>query len=151
MRISDWSSDVCSSDLVAPRRERQQDVAVGRGDGGDEVAGRADEALLAAEGVVEQQRGLLLPRFRIAIDGDALAFGLAQRRAPLAVQSGEQRLGAAAQVEPGRGIAGDDAAQALRLDQPGAAWIVRPFGEPGEEGEPAAAVAAGDAAEDPIG
>src|SRR3546814_15219386 len=92
MRISDWSSDVCSSDLVAPRRERQQDVAVGRGDGGDEVAGRADEALLAAEGVVEQQRGLLLPRFRIAIDGDALAFGLAQRRAPLAVQSGGQRL-----------------------------------------------------------
>src|SRR3546814_8991263 len=91
MRISDWSSDVCSSDLhqgvVAPRRERQQDVAVGRGDGGDEVAGRADEALLAAEGVVEQQRGLLLPRFRIAIDGDALAFGLAQRSAPLAVQS----------------------------------------------------------------
>src|SRR3546814_4247111 len=46
------------------------------------------------------------------------------------------------------GIAGDDAAQALRLDQPGAAWIVRQFGEPGEEGEPAAAVAAGDAATD---
>src|SRR3546814_15578823 len=58
--------------VVAPRRERQQDVAVGRSDGGDEVAGRADEALLAAEGVVEQQRGLLLPRFRIEVDGDRL-------------------------------------------------------------------------------
>src|SRR3546814_6890387 len=40
MRISDWSSDVCSSDLVGPTRDQRVEirggVAVARGDEGDE-------------------------------------------------------------------------------------------------------------------
>src|SRR3546814_1537551 len=32
MRISDWSSDVCSSDLLVHRQGRRQDAAAGVGD-----------------------------------------------------------------------------------------------------------------------
>src|SRR3546814_19525706 len=44
MRISDWSSDVCSSDLDdrAAGRERARGVAAGHGEGEREVAGRVD-------------------------------------------------------------------------------------------------------------
>src|SRR3546814_6073193 len=42
MRISDWSSDVCSSDLMVGKR---QDPATGQGDGNPAWAGDQDKAL----------------------------------------------------------------------------------------------------------
>src|SRR3546814_3432275 len=67
MRISDWSSDVCSSDLALPQLGVQA-----LGEGGDETVGlcRAQggpdvgvgdvgaEGHVAADGVVEEERGL---------------------------------------------------------------------------------------------
>src|SRR3546814_7772737 len=48
LRISDWSSDVCSSDLIAPRRRQHADRAGDRLDdaGGDGIAAmQVDHAL----------------------------------------------------------------------------------------------------------
>src|SRR3546814_3217139 len=42
MRISDWSSDVCSSDLHDRHRRQQRQVAVGQLDGLEGDAGQAD-------------------------------------------------------------------------------------------------------------
>src|SRR3546814_14301669 len=42
MRISDWSSDVCSSDLEQPRAVPAADRAAARGDGVDAQHRRAD-------------------------------------------------------------------------------------------------------------
>src|SRR3546814_12403020 len=35
MRISDWSSDVCSSDLIAAGRQQRAAIALGQGDDAD--------------------------------------------------------------------------------------------------------------------
>src|SRR3546814_10552492 len=54
MRISDWSSDVCSSDLLGERAERPGDEPAGQDEGGDRAAG--DRALRDPFGAVPEQR-----------------------------------------------------------------------------------------------
>src|SRR3546814_5182726 len=65
MRISDWSSDVCSSDLLAPEREAllhgQQDLAdAEQADDRDEKV-EAAQQLVPAEGHAELARRWILP------------------------------------------------------------------------------------------
>src|SRR3546814_20393420 len=68
MRISDWSSDVCSSDLLVERNAVEEDLHVLDGiDGHARLAGIADDArvvgVVAAVGrEVEGDREPLLPR-----------------------------------------------------------------------------------------
>src|SRR3546814_6983790 len=83
MRISDWSSDVCSSDLLAAL-QRQALQAVGRG-----------QQLRAATDLREQLRSLVVG----VRSGDQRLRGL---------DVGFQRIGAGLPVEPGqhRGLVG---------------------------------------------
>src|SRR3546814_6741261 len=54
MRISDWSSDVCSSDLADAHQQRMQAPCIGAGDAEAEAAQRQ---LLAGLGQVADRRG----------------------------------------------------------------------------------------------
>src|SRR3546814_4663421 len=58
MRISDWSSDVCSSDLLPAQRKRQLRGRAGPGEGrvdvGDEAVGVVQPVPDLAGGVTEQ-------------------------------------------------------------------------------------------------
>src|SRR3546814_8079147 len=106
MRISDWSSDVCSSDLRALRLERLEQRAGGHGDGD-------------AGGVVDRA-GAQVPGVEVAAEQDhfvrALAAGdLADHvlRGVLAVETAVERDAHAgrAQTDQERGLAGIDRRQ----------------------------------------
>src|SRR3546814_14547792 len=69
MRISDWSSDVCSSDLERQRLERQQAVVLEAHLGRDPPP----QAAWALQGDVEVGVGLLSADFVVGVEqGDAL-------------------------------------------------------------------------------
>src|SRR3546814_19333488 len=76
MRISDWSSDVCSSDLLGVRRQVQRQVDAGRG---ARLAGRERQAERAGVGDAGRydRAGIIhripLQRLAAAIDDEAVA------------------------------------------------------------------------------
>src|SRR3546814_6308811 len=81
MRISDWSSDVCSSDLVFGGGLIRSIGGASGGERGAAAAGGlgvrvADHELRAAEvlGVVDLRAAEVLQRQRIAQQGDAIAL-----------------------------------------------------------------------------
>src|SRR3546814_18231842 len=79
MRISDWSSDVCSSDLwIAPRQARRGEPAV-----------RLHDEQLAPEAALLQR---LLQPPEIAVD-DRADIGVGDRRVGPFVRSEERRVG----------------------------------------------------------
>src|SRR3546814_1820902 len=82
MRISDWSSDVCSSDLLVARREQQaegqRDGAEGPRSHGD-VGGREGKAELARQALREKGAGVGLVRL-VGVPALALQIGLAMQR-----------------------------------------------------------------------
>src|SRR3546814_18421487 len=102
MRISDWSSDVCSSDLLgaaaldleAAARGNLQGDAVGRGAEGADLrqAGGVDGREVALRRPVEQPPGA--PR---SLSPGPLCQQLADRRFPVEPQSATAALSAAAQ------------------------------------------------------
>src|SRR3546814_7477411 len=71
MRISDWSSDVCSSDLRTAGRHRRTDTAEyrprdldQRPDRRDRDHARSEEANIGAENRIRQRLGLARPALR---------------------------------------------------------------------------------------
>src|SRR3546814_6049503 len=79
MRISDWSSDVCSSDLVRDRR-RQFDMAhafaANLGHRDLDTAFFADDALVFHALILAAQAFIILDRTKDARAEQAVAFGL---------------------------------------------------------------------------
>src|SRR3546814_13389124 len=89
MRISDWSSDVCSSDLAVVGGEVDDEVAaIARRHGKDVGAGLADQNIVARAAV---------QRLGAAAAGDnvveAVADGLATAAGHRQVRSEERRVG----------------------------------------------------------
>src|SRR3546814_14704819 len=90
MRISDWSSDVCSSDPHAPGQESAQIIALEReeededGEGGDDRAGHHDFIILHILAAVRGER-----------DGQRVEVlvGEDDQRPPAIIRSEERRVG----------------------------------------------------------
>src|SRR3546814_6926450 len=104
MRISDWSSDVCSSDLV--RVDRDEDVGLGRARQLRAAVERDEHVLVARQVGLQAGRGVDLPG-QLAADGksDVLltATALADRAGILAtvarIDGHDQRAHAGARSE----------------------------------------------------
>src|SRR3546814_18382032 len=90
MRISDWSSDVCSSDLLRPRPSMavRRQAASSLHDALQEASLRAWRYTTGAE-----VRAPVSLCFRIA-QNVAIDFARAQNRAPFTTHQGEDRKGA---------------------------------------------------------
>src|SRR3546814_3182224 len=86
MRISDWSSDVCSSDLALPQPDFDPGGGAFRQQQVDDLAGRA---------VAEQlPQGLLVPGDAVAVDqGDEVLRRVAAQRRHAEVRVGRQEIG----------------------------------------------------------
>src|SRR3546814_5664305 len=75
MRISDWSSDVCSSDLLGRRRAGQVDL-----DALNRRRGEQDEDDQEHEGQVDQRRDVDLVVWLLALDLHRSALPIRPRR-----------------------------------------------------------------------
>src|SRR3546814_20236977 len=95
MRISDWSSDVCSSDLGAgPRAERIRKLADRRGSGFSIVGYIAmnDGAKVITE-AIDRSAIYNLSDFVVRLGAREVVLALAERRNALTLRSEERRVG----------------------------------------------------------
>src|SRR3546814_20256307 len=79
MRISDWSSDVCSSDLQRQRQQRRGQALVALGDVFVEVA-RIGDVLGRVQQVVDEQLVLIAERALHLLAHGAEIDGVADRK-----------------------------------------------------------------------
>src|SRR3546814_5593853 len=104
MRISDWSSDVCSSDLRATRPRSAPTTAPGTEDTRDEAQPRSPAVLLAAHedpGLLPRSRALAGRHRLPGRDGVQQAPRTAHRRLDRA-RGGNRGLGQGGRAEIGR-------------------------------------------------
>src|SRR3546814_18396059 len=80
MRISDWSSDVCSSDLVLDLRAVGQLVAQAAEDVGDALDRAADRMQAAARGVAAGQRDVDGFGGQARVERGIFELGLSRRK-----------------------------------------------------------------------
>src|SRR3546814_7816788 len=98
MRISDWSSDVCSSDLTAPAATSAAEARAAKTPGGADIVGYedyADKSIVSLRDTLAFSPGVYLqPRFgqevRISIRGSGLSRGYHMRGLTL-LQDGDRK------------------------------------------------------------
>src|SRR3546814_7141513 len=76
MRISDWSSDVCSSDLGIARRGQEDLERARRADGRDQVADRGHAVAQAQPAGRDGERAVVRGDAQVAAQRDVQAAGI---------------------------------------------------------------------------
>src|SRR3546814_10628834 len=97
MRISDWSSDVCSSDLATLQQALQQEGGIGSGTAAGIVGGIGDHhrALVVADRPGQRRIDVEIVRRRRAAQGVKLATEFFRQRSglgPIAIDRKSTRL-----------------------------------------------------------